>query len=194
MINGERIRQARELCGLPQTELAKQVGVEQPIIARVENDIQKPSDWLVDAIAKQTGFPVSFFHQPNGPDFPVGSLIFRAHASTTLREKTEAYRYAQTVYEVAEALLARMKPITLRLPQLNEPPTEAAALTRSLRGLSPDSPIPNLLRVIEAAGVLVLALPVDLEGREAFSLWAGLEQKRPVIFLSANRPGDRERT
>ncbi|MGH7335284.1 MAG: ImmA/IrrE family metallo-endopeptidase [Candidatus Rokuibacteriota bacterium] len=76
---------------------------------------------------------------------------------------------------------------------LDQPPPDAASIARSQLGLSPDTPIWNLLRVVETAGVLVLALPIDLEGRDAFSLWAGLDQKRPVIFLAANRPGDRIR-
>ena len=193
MINGERVRQARELRGLTQTELAQKVGVEQAAIARIEGGALKPSDALVQAIALQTRFPIGFFHRPNGPEIPMGSLLFRAHASTTLREKNEAYRYAQVLFEVAEWLLERMKPIALRLPQLNEPPDVAAAITRASLGMSPDAPIPNLLRAVEAAGVLVLAIPIDLEGRDAFSLWAGIEQKKPVIFLSANRPGDRVR-
>jgi Zn-dependent peptidase ImmA (M78 family)/DNA-binding XRE family transcriptional regulator len=193
MINGERVRQARELRGLTQVELARRVGVEQPTIARVEAGIQKPSDSLIQAISMQTGFPVAFFGQGTGPEFPLGSLLFRAHASTTLREKTEAYRYAQVLFEISEALASKMKPMTLRLPQLTEPPADAASITRAWLGLSPDTPIPNLLRAVESAGVIVLALPIDLEGRDAFSLWAGVDQKKPVIFLSSDRPGDRVR-
>jgi len=194
MVNGERVRQARELRKLTQTELATRCLVEQAAIARIESGDLKPSDALVQAISEHMGFPVEFFHQPTGPDFPLGSLLFRAHLSTTLRERAEAYRYAQITYEIADTLAARMKPSVLRLPQgLDQAPADAAGITRSQLGLSPDTPVPNLLRVVETAGVLVLALPVDLEGRDAFSSWAGLDHKQPVIFLSANRPGDRVR-
>lgn len=192
MINGDRVRQARELCAFTQTELAERLHVEQPTIARIENGTLKPSQGLIEALALQTGFPPEFFSQPSAPDFPLGSLLFRAHASTTLREKSEAYRYAQVIYEMADVLSARLTPVTLRLPQLAEPPPRAASLTRALLGLSPDTPIPNLLKAVENAGVLVLALPIALEGRDAFSLWAG-DNKRPVIFLSADRPADRIR-
>jgi Zn-dependent peptidase ImmA (M78 family)/DNA-binding XRE family transcriptional regulator len=193
MINPERVRQVRELRGLTQTELARRTNVEQATIARIENGSLRPSDALLEAIAAQAGFPPQFLRQPNGPDVPLGSLLFRAHASTTLRDKTEAYRFAQVLYEVADVMSARMKPIALRLPQLSESPAVAAGLTRALLGISPDLPIPSLLRVVESAGVLVLAIPFDLDGRDAFSLWAGIEHRRPVIFLSANRPGDRLR-
>jgi len=193
MINGERIRQAREINGLTQAELARRTNVKQATIARVENGTLQPSDALIEIIAMQTGFLPEFFRLPSAPDFPLGSLMFRAHASTTFGEKTEAYRYAQIIYEMADVMLARMKPVTFRLPQLSEPPAVAAGITRSLLGLSPDLPIVNLLKVVESAGVLVLSLPIDLEGRDAFSLWAGVDHKRPVIFLAPNRPGDRVR-
>jgi len=194
MVNGDRVRQARELLGWTQTAFAQRLAVEQATIARIEKGDLKPSESLLAAIALQTGFPPTFFQQPSGPEFPMGSLLFRAHATTTARERTEAYRYAQTIYEMSDRLAARIKPIPLRLPQLSEPPDVAARITRSTLGLSPDTPIPHLLSVIEKAGVLVLAIPVSLEERDAFSLWAGAERSsRPVIFVSAGRPGDRLR-
>lgn len=194
MINGNRIRQIRELLGWTQTEIARRLGVEQSTIARIEKGDLKPSVSLLEAIALQTGFPPAFFQQADGPDFPMGSLLFRAHAVTTVRDRSEAYRFAQTIYEMADKLAARIKPIPLHLPQLSEPPDVAAHITRSMLGLSPDTPIPNLLSIIEKAGVLILAIPVDLEDRDGFSLWAGFDPgRRPVIFVSAGRPGDRVR-
>jgi len=43
------------------------------------------------------------------------------------------------------------------------------------------------------SGVLVLALPKPLKGRDAFSVWAGREMLRPVIVVIAGAPGDRLR-
>ena len=194
MVNGDRVRQVRELLGWTQTAFAQRLNVEQATIARIEKGDRQPSASLLEAIALQTGFPLAFFQQPSGPDFPMGSLLFRAHATTTTRDRTEAYRYAQIIYEMADRLAARVTPIPLRLPQLSETPHVAARITRSMLGLSPDTPIPTLLSVVERAGVLVLAIPVDVEERDAFSLWAGVgPARRPVIFISAGRPGDRVR-
>jgi Zn-dependent peptidase ImmA (M78 family)/DNA-binding XRE family transcriptional regulator len=194
MVNGERVRQIRELLGWTQTAFADRLDVEQATIARIEKGDLKPSESLLEAIALQTGFPPAFFQQPSGPDFPMGSLLFRAHATATVRDRTEAYRYGQMIYEMADRIAMHIKPIPLRLPQLLETPHVAARVARSMLGLSPDTPIPGLLSVVEKAGVLVLALPVDLEDRDAFSLWAGIEPaRRPVIFASAGRPGDRLR-
>ena len=50
----------------------------------------------------------------------------------------------------------------------------AAEVTRSELGLSPDTPIGNLTNTLEKAGVLILALPITFDQRDAFSLWAGI--------------------
>src|SRR5712692_4726509 len=193
MIFGERIEQARELHGWTQTELARRVGVDQSTIAYIEGGRKRPSDAVADAIAFQTGFPPSFFRQEPCPYFPFGSLEFRARASMTGRERRQAYQYAKTVFEVAARMAARLKTPPVRLSRLKCSPPEAARITRSELGLSPDTPIRHLVHELERAGVVVLALPVRLEGRDGFSGWAGGEHPVPVINLPAGAPGDRLR-
>jgi Zn-dependent peptidase ImmA (M78 family)/DNA-binding XRE family transcriptional regulator len=193
MVNGERIRQARELRRMTQTKLAESSGVAQAAIAKIENGELNPSESLLKAIALQTGFPVAFFNREIARDFPLGSLLFRAHAAATVRDRTEAYRYGQITFEIAHHLAQRVECPALRLPQLREHPSTAAGITRAQFGLSPDTPIPHLVKIVESSGVRVLALPIDLEDRDAFSLWVGNEIRTPVIFLARNRPGDRQR-
>src|SRR5690242_15131605 len=95
MINGERLRQARELHGFTQTELAERVQVEQSLIAQIEGGKKQPSERILEAIALATGFPPSFFKQMNGLDFPAGSLLFRAHAFVGKLQRAQAHRYAE---------------------------------------------------------------------------------------------------
>ena len=73
MINGDRVRQARELRGLTQTDLAERVGVNQSMIAHIESGRSQPSDAITEAIALQTGFPPAFFRQEATTNFPMGS-------------------------------------------------------------------------------------------------------------------------
>lgn len=194
MISGERIRQARELSALTQIELAERVGVSQSYIAQVEGGYKQPPEQLVHAIALKTGFPLAFFRQEPPVDFPLGSLLYRAHASVPSREKFQAYRYAQILFEMFERKLGtRLNLPPVKLSQLSGDPTVAARATRAALGLSVDTPIPHLLNAIEKAGVLVFTLPIELEEVDAFSLWAGTESQRPTIALSAGKPGDRLR-
>jgi len=194
MINGERVRQVRELLNLTQAELANKINVKQAAIARIESGALTPSESLIQTLAFATGFPVEFFHKDDGPEFPLGSLLFRAHATATVRSRTEAYRYAQFAFEIAQALAPRVNSPRLKLPRLSESPTVAAAITRAQLGLAPETPIPNLVKAAELAGVLILNLPVELAHRDAFSLWVGeRENATPVICVSGGKPGDRRR-
>ncbi len=194
MINGDRIKQARELRGLTQIQFAASIGVNQSAIAQIESGRITPGEQVFQRIILQTGFPADFFNQPNSVDFPLGSLLFRARASVTLRERCQARQYARTVYEVAEKMGKNITGIPLRLPRMEDKPDRAAIQTRSFLSLSPDEPILNLISGIERSGTLVMALPTELKKRDAFSAWVGSDTRRPVIVICNNTvPGDRLR-
>ena len=193
MVNGDRIRQARELRGYTQTELARRVGVSQAAIAYAEGGRSQHSDDLLEAIALQTGFPLSFFRQDTTVDFPLGSLLFRRRASMTSAQMTRARRYGQTMFEVAQKLERRLQGPPLRLPQHGDDPAAAARLTRSTMGLSPETPIPNLINAAERSGVLILVLPIPLDRGDAFSVWPSSNMQKPVIVITGDAPGDRLR-
>lgn len=193
MISGDRIRQARELRGLTQIELANRIDVDQSMIAHIEGGRAMPSEEVLQAIVFQTGFPTSFFKQETAPNFPLGSLLFRARASVTKREKSEAHQYGKLIFDSVKRMEPHLTKIPLRLPRLTEDPVTAARVTRSTVGLAPDAPIRNLIHTLEKNGVLILAIPVPLKGRDAFSVWADSEPIRPVIVMTGESPGDRLR-
>jgi len=196
MIYGERIKQIRELMGWTQKDASKQLGVSQPLMAKVEGDRVHAPDQLVENLSMISGFSRAFFSREPESDFPAGSLLFRAHAVMTVKEAAEMYRYAQITFGVFRTMLTKrnFKPFPLNLPVgVSSDPREAASVTRSELGLSPDRPIPNLTNALEKAGILILALPKPFEHREAFSLWAGFDRSRPVIVLAGGKVGDRLR-
>ncbi len=196
MIYGERIKQIRELMGWTQDEASKLLGVSQPFMAKVEGDRVHPPDQFIQKLSIVSGFPPAFFSREPESDFPAGSLLFRAHGGMTVKEAAEMYRYAQVTFGIFRTMLAKrkFKPFPLNLPiGVSDDPCEAASVTRSELGLSPDKPIPHLTHALEKAGVLILALPRPFEHREAFSLWAGFDRSRPVIVLAGGKVGDRLR-
>ena len=190
MIFGERVKQARELNGFTQTELANGLAITQSSVAQIESGRLSPSPELLEGIALQTRFPPSFFKQPPDDDFPLGSLLFRSKAAATSREEKRVYRYAQIGYRIIDKLLAKAKAIPLRLPRVDDDlPGTAADLTRAALGLSPDQPIGHLTNTVERAGVLGLALPVQSQHIDAFSSWVGPKSERPLIVM-ARAEGD----
>jgi len=193
MINGDRIKQARELRGLTQAELAERIEINRGAFTHYEAGRYEPPEDVLDAIAQATGFPLAFFQQEMTIEFPLGSLLFRARASMTSKDKLKAHRYGQTLYEIIDTMAKRFKDIPLRLPRQRIAPAAAAIIARSEMSLSEDKPIENLVNVAEKSGVRVLRIPESLKGIDAFSVWAGFEEKRPAIIIAGEAPGDRLR-
>jgi Zn-dependent peptidase ImmA (M78 family)/transcriptional regulator with XRE-family HTH domain len=193
MFTGKRIRQARELRLLTQGELSTRVGRTQGAIAHVETGFKDPSEDLIAAIAQETRFPVAFFSREPTAEFPLDSVMFRARAATSRRTAVAACRYAELVYEVAETLSRRTTVISPQLPKIKGPASHAAQQTRSSLGIAPNIPIGHVTDAIERSGVLVLAVPLQVEGLDAFSAWIGDAPKKPVIAVCGVRAGDRLR-
>ena len=178
-INGDRVKQAREIRGLTQAELAERVGVTQPTIAYIERTVSQqlfePSSEIMEAIALQTGFPLQFFRQESGPDYH-SAHYFTAHGGSLLssQDKRRFNQLTRLVYDaVAEKMVQTpgLNTIPIRLPRVvNEDPARAAGVVRAHLGLSPESPVKNLLNQIEKNGVFVFALPYVIDQHDAFYL------------------------
>lgn len=202
MIWGERVRLVREVRGLTQKDLAELVGISRAAIAHIETGRAQPSDEVVEAISRRTGFPPAFFKQGSIPTLPLGSLLFRARRATSKWELAQAQRYGELVYECVQLLAQRLShDPPLRLPRFARDPNRrmtpegAAQVTRGALGLGPDEPIGHLVSATEKAGVFVLALPTNLERRDAFSTWVQTPDglPRPLVALATGVPGDRLR-
>jgi len=193
MIYGSRIEQARKLAGFTQKHLASIVGVHQSAIAQYEKEICAPSDDTIKDIAVATGFQSSFFLQEQSITFPKGSLSYRALRSVPVKEEDNAYQYAKLLYEHVNQMARVISLPTINIPILKEKPTKAAQLTRVALGLSPETPINNLINSLETNGVVILSLPTMLQKMDAFSTWVDLRGKRPLIVTSLGKPGDRLR-
>ncbi len=191
MIYGERIKQARELRGLTQTELAKRIKVTQGRIAQIEGEFREIADSTLAEIAYHTELPISYFSRKPENWLSSGSLLFRARTSISKREVTQSLRDAEHVFGLAHTM-ARNLDIAVSLNTLEgSHPRDAAKKTRERLGLSPTEPIQNLVRILEGAGVWVLAIPA-MKGRDAFCCWATVDAKQtPVIVISPDCPGDR---
>jgi Zn-dependent peptidase ImmA (M78 family)/transcriptional regulator with XRE-family HTH domain len=194
---GARVRQVRELRGLTQSELADRTGVTQPRVRQIESMESPPTDAWLFKVAAATGYPVAFFRQPlaAADDFPLGSMLFWGQAAMTKRERRQAHRAGQILFDVTERLLRRFPPVVPRIPELDgrTSPHDAAEMTRAALGLSPDQPVPNLIRRLENSGVVVLAVPLQNDHHEAYSLWAGRSPARPVVVLLGDQHGDLQR-
>jgi Zn-dependent peptidase ImmA (M78 family)/DNA-binding XRE family transcriptional regulator len=190
MIFGERVKQARELRGLTQTKLAELLKVTQGRIAQIEGEFRDVADSLIAEIAYRTELPISYFSKAPDNWLSAGSLLFRARTSISKREVTQSLRDAEHVFGLAHSI-AKNLDISVSLRTIDGDPKEAARKARALLNLAPTEPIHNIIRIIERAGVWVLAVPA-MKGRDAFCCWAEADGRQiPVIVISPDCPGDR---
>lgn len=194
MINGLRVKQAREIRKLTQTELARRLKLTQSTIGKLESNSREWDRHLVEQLAFQTGFPVSFFYQGVSPDFPLGTFLFRCRAKLPANEKSRVRQLALLQYEILEKLSVGTLPIPLHFPNLNYVEArQAAHHARNALGLPPDTPIPNLIHKLEKNGVFVFSVSNVSDDFDAFSLWSDGDPRRPIVVVNPTKPADRMR-
>jgi Zn-dependent peptidase ImmA (M78 family)/DNA-binding XRE family transcriptional regulator len=188
MIDGARLKQAREVLALTQAALAERCGLTQSVLSRIEMGNYETSPADVRLLADALEVPVNFlFARPIR--LPDGSLgLFRSQSS---KVKSTEYRSARRLAEIGiEAILKMSRGVSLPSPRIQEvagaDPEEAARFAREMLRLPPDDPIDNLTLALERAGVLVIRLSGLDDEIIGFSAWidpvAGYsEVERPMI-------------
>lgn len=190
---GDRIRLAREIVGITQFELAEALGTTQSGVASMEAGIYRPSTGYLEDIARRTGFSIGFFHKGEIPDLPFGSILYRTQTAVKKGNRTKAHAIALVTFELAGSLASRLKKIPINVPrQLDDNPENSAQITRACLGLSPNTPIRGLIRILERNGVFVFSLPMVVDGFDGFSAWAGHDPPRPVITLLRGKTAYRQ--
>ena len=187
---GNRVRLAREVLGLTQAQLAEKINTTQSGVASIEANLYRPSPEYVDLLAKVTGFGRVFFESPTVDEFPSGALLYRARAALKKTERQQAHGLTSLAFELEHHLGIGLKRVPVNLPRLSEE-THAAQIVRAALGVSPLSPITDLMRVVERSGVLVLFVPQQFEALDGYAAWVGAVAPRPVIALLGGKSGYR---
>lgn len=194
MIEGARVRQARELHGVTQSRLVDEVpDLTQSRLSRIEKGVTTlgRGDIAAAMIAAVTGVTVEWLATPPAPNLSRLSPHFRKRSRTTETTKDAGLAWASLVNEAHLVLADRVRAMPVRLePMPGVDPRQAARLMRQRLGFGPLEPLPYILLAIERLGVRVLGLPWSAPTVDAFCGWA---DDIPTIALSADVPGDRRR-
>ena len=190
---GTRIKLVREVCGFTQEELADLIGTTQSGVASMEGGLYRPSAEFLKTIAVKTGFTPSFFDKGEISEFPYGTLLYRAQAAVKKSPKTQAHALCHVAFDLANFLASRLKKVPVNIPRLvSEDPAKCAQITRASFGLSPNSVIKELILCLERNGVWVFSVPMEIDGFDGFSSWAGHDLGRPIIALLHGKTPYRE--
>ena len=195
--NPEMVVLARQSRGLSQGELALDLGISQGLISKVEHGATAPTAALIGELSKRLRYPASFFYRPEhvrGSD----SICFHHRKRTTMPARllitTEGQMYVtqlhvRTLLEDLEVAAANHF-VTLDPDDFDGNPKTVAQLLRRLWKV-PRGPITNLVRVIEAAGGVVVFRKFGSAKLDGMSCWP--KNCPPLFFINADIPVDRAR-
>jgi Zn-dependent peptidase ImmA (M78 family) len=194
MIDGERVRQARELHRWTQAQLVAEVpDLTQSRLSRIEKgqSLLAADDISAAAIAAVTGVTIDWLRRPTSVSLHGLSPHFRARSRTTESAKSAGVAWANLVNETHLRLADQVRELPVRLERfVGADPRIAAHQTRRILGFDAFEPLPYLLLALERAGVRLLGLPPFDSTVDAFCGWSG---STPLIAITGGAPGDRLR-
>jgi Zn-dependent peptidase ImmA (M78 family)/transcriptional regulator with XRE-family HTH domain len=197
MANGEMLRLARQWNGFQQKEAAKRLGIEQPLLSRVENGLAELREETLVRAEQVYELPQSFFSltdQVLGAPVSVHPM-WRRKADVTLRE-------LDTVVAELNIRVMHLRRLLegVELAHLNDVPRldiddyadaeQVAALVRA-HWKVPSGPIKDLTALVERAGVLVSYS--QLGGASISGVTLSAPGMPPLIVLNSDQPADRLR-
>lgn len=194
--NYRMVTLARDAAGLTQTSLAHLVGISQAFISKAENGFEEPTDDLLAKIAQACDVPVEFFNQP---DQILGEGLVDMYHRKRMTLPVKPLRKAN-----ADANKCRLEALRLlrtvdfdnAQPFPDFPieevgsPEEAAAAVRALWRV-PSGPLPDLVALIEAAGVPVYLR--DLGHDKLFAMSMPGAAARHVVVLNRRQAASVQR-
>ncbi|WP_081847538.1 helix-turn-helix domain-containing protein [Bilophila wadsworthia] len=195
----ERLRQARELRGLTKTSLSMLSQVSVMSLSHYESGTREPRQDSLTRLANALSLPESFFCKPM-PDRLETPVYFRALRRQKKIFQEQWEQHSALLDELLDEILNYVDIPKLNIPQLSlgehwatvekNKIEQAAYKTRELLGLK-FGPIPNMIKLLENNGCLVVRLDMD-SSEDGFSRWLH-GGTIPVVFLSKNTTAYRDR-
>jgi Zn-dependent peptidase ImmA (M78 family)/DNA-binding XRE family transcriptional regulator len=189
-LNPSRLKLARQRRGLSATALGQLIDVTPRTISRWEDGASEPLPGNIEALSDALSIPISFFTARDADFVPVDAVSFRALSKMTARQRDSATAAGAITVDLARWIDARF-----RLPQADIPtlegyePAQAAAVVRERWGLG-QTPIGNLIHILEAHGVRIFSLAGDVASVDAYSFRLN---GVPFMVLNTAKTGERRR-
>lgn len=198
--DGSRLSLARRMRRMPRTALATKTSVTAAAITQFEKGQTRPTNATAAELSLALGVPAEFFRRGRPVALIAPSDVhFRSLRSTPAISRDQALAFAEISLAVVDLL---EQYVDLPAPSIPLHPVDGdgtashdavtviAREVRSQLGLG-TAPIPNVVRLLEALGVVVLRFPPNLDHRvDGFSTSAS---ERGLVLLSEQK-ADRARS
>jgi Zn-dependent peptidase ImmA (M78 family)/DNA-binding XRE family transcriptional regulator len=185
-----RLTLARKRRALRKNELADRLGIERRTVSGYEAGEYAPSPDLMEAIAKELRFPLSFFSATAIDEITEDNASFRALSSMTAGQRDMVFAAGTIAISVNKALEQHVGLPACALPDLRwEDPIAAADALREHWKMGA-RPIKNMVHLLEFHGIRVFSLADECASVDAFSLW---RDGTPYVFVNRAKSGERGR-
>lgn len=183
---GDKLRLGRLLNGFSQKDLGDKISTSRQFIHQLETENRFPAEDIVNAFCEILNVERDFFFQPIGNDVKPDQCHFRKRRTTPVGLVYRVLAYS-TIFEELVAFLNDF----LNLPKPSFPAIEhqkeplsnldienAAEKCRSKWKLGLDTPIANLIRVLENFGIVITQFKGVSEKVDALSV----NRRFPIII------------
>ena len=195
--NGDMLRLARQRMGFAQTEAAKQLGVDQSLLSRLENGVAEIRDELLARAEAAYNVRRSFFFQTD----PIYGVPVSVHPMWRKKADVSGRDVDAVVAELNMRVMHLRKFLEAAdvakvndLPRLDiedyGDPEHIAGLVRS-HWKVPPGPIRDLTVLTERAGILVVHSA--MAGASISGVTFSAPGMPPLVVLNSEQPADRMR-
>ncbi|GKK96357.1 transcriptional regulator [Klebsiella variicola] len=195
---GERLKRARSAAGLSMKELSLQAGVSATMIKKYEHNESMPSSGVLVKMSRALGVRNEYFFRP--AKYELKGIEYRKRSTVAMkvlnRIKADVLDQAERWMELCNIwpsfpLPSFVKPkfsVSL-IDDYNQIETIANEL-RDYWGLG-NQPVTSMIDILESHGILVIV--TDVDSSEKFDGLQATVSSKPVVVISSQWPGDRQR-
>jgi Zn-dependent peptidase ImmA (M78 family)/transcriptional regulator with XRE-family HTH domain len=195
-----RLTQARRLAGLTKKAVAGKLDVSAVAVGQWESGTHPPRPDHVGRLAEVLEVPPAFLAGGRPYARLEGSAAhFRSLRRTPAHQRDKAIAFAEQVWELVYALEKRVQLPPVDLPGFTagevstEPtaddPVHAARNLRRAWGLG-TAPIPHMVRLMEAHGIIVTLVPFAGAATATVDAFSTSQLPRPIVVLTPDRAND----
>ena len=197
---GNRLIEAREARGLTAVSLSQMVEISPATISHYEHGRQTPQPEILERLSRVLNCPLKLFLNPTRP---VPDLVdWRSLSSATKTSRAKAIRRFGWLREAVDYLTGLLEFPRVNIPDIRVPDEiesidsdiveSSANQCREFWNLG-TGPIQNVVKLLEANGVIVARTDLEAETLDAFSVWPTGEAAPYVVLSSLKASAARSR-
>lgn len=185
--NGNMLRDARIYRGLTITELAERIEMSKQSVSQFENGRSPGADVLLK-ITRELQFPLKFFFQKDDEQLRSGSTYFRSLASANKRERLAQQSKVKKVCQIYDFFSQYLEFPELDIIRISPEDMDIEKIAMKLREYwnIGNSPIDNIVNLVEKHGIVVSSFKVDTNKIDAFSQRNEKNNKEIYCMILAN--------